>query len=161
VPGGDGADHRRALAGAERVAGDRRRVGMALPRRRPLGSVRDQCQDRHGRDAPEQAIEQAAAGRIDPVRVLDQEQQPRAGGLGDQEVLEQTDRLLHALRRRHLDRGQGLVARQLEQLGDQDARGLVGPAQTGQQRRDPLRLSCRAVLAREATHLGRSIWANG
>ena len=92
-----GAEQRRQqrvrALGAERIDSNLGVAGLAAPGVAIFGSIVDQQQDPGGRQALHQAVEQRLGLAVDPVQVLEDQQQRLDLALEQQEPLERVERL--------------------------------------------------------------------
>ena len=125
-------DQRRRLAVAEMGEGERGDVRKTRPGRHETGPVGDQQQDRHALNAIDHQMEQLARRGVDPVCVLEQDQQGARG-----EALQLLEQSLEGQRLlafgRDVERWIALASRDREQRRQQGRRaGDLGGAATEQ-----------------------------
>ena len=85
--------------GRQRVQPQLRVIGLAAPAVLVLRAIVDQQQEAGGRQALDQAIEQGLRLRINPVQILEDQQQRLLLALAQEHALEGVERALAALRR--------------------------------------------------------------
>ena len=72
-------------------------IGLAAPAVPVLGTIVDQQQEAGGRQALDQAVEQGLGLRINPVQILEHQQQRLLLGLAQEHALEGVERALAPL----------------------------------------------------------------
>jgi hypothetical protein len=112
---GQARDQFRGLAPAQPAEGQRGHVGLAEADRQGLGTPRDQYQHRDIGRAVDHALEQLPGRRIDPVHVLEHDQERSACGQRPQPLHERIQRLGFAPLGRKRDRPAALLARDRQQ----------------------------------------------
>ncbi len=116
---GDADNDAGAIATAEAAQGQRRHMGLVDPGRLEFRPEGDDQQHRHGSGTGNQSIEQVERCRINPVDVLEQDQDGAQRRCAVELVEKRRERHLSLLLRADCQRGVPLVGRQRQQLGDQ------------------------------------------
>ena len=116
-----------ALSAGERIDAELAVVGLAAPAVRVLGPVVDEQEDPRGRQALDQGVEQRLGLAVDPVEVLEDQQQRLHLALAQQQPLDGVEGALAALRRverlprgildRHVEKRQQGRQRRLQGVG--------------------------------------------